>query len=601
MPSPEVDGDYLLDSREAILEYLRTAGYRTEYTAWDFSTLSRGAREQISQMHLVSNYDDDITPFQIFLVELQHLEAERFEYADLTAILDSFTRRYPQGEYLFIFAYADYSNLVLANPRRVIRSGGKAAFWFRFWRIDPNRLRYLDWWLLHQLCLLPPEQNAEQISEKQRWEFDEARQKRKEMARQFGEDDSEALEAYLIDAYHEPLLNADEERALAFRVRAGDRAARERFIRANLRLVLHEARKYRWFGVELLDLIQEGNQGLLKAIDKFDPNLGYKFSTYATWWIRQMISRALADQGSLVRLPVHLYERVNNIARAERRVEQWLKRPVNDDEIALETPWFSKEEEITGWLAWLSGKKCPDSNLQRKWERVTTYVRRIRGIARGILPLDLEIPPDIAVLYGFEEESASGVTLSDVIPDLKQAEQLERDDFGALSGVVRDLLEGLSERERRVLEQRFGLCDGHQQTLEEIGESFGVTRERIRQIEEKALRKLRHPLRSRKLRPWVGYGAHAAREEEAIEEGEKPASSEDCNWDEWLRALQEWKNLTPALRRAKIIERWGWRMAASDALAVFISEYIDPVYQRRLSSRKSKPLDELFKSLEKKG
>ncbi|MCX7840653.1 MAG: sigma-70 family RNA polymerase sigma factor, partial [Anaerolineae bacterium] len=314
-----------LNNPTAILEFLRTSGYNTEYIPWDFSDLPESAQERIAQMHLVSHHKGTVAPFQVYLVELRSLNSrQRFSRLDVTAILDAFLRRYPQGEYLFIFSYSDYSRWLFVNPRRDLDRRG-ISFRYRFWRIDPQRLRYLDEWLLCQLKRSSA-WDTNRIAEQHRRAFDQAHKRRMARRRQFRTEASWILETYLSQIYREPLLTEEEEYALACQVRRGDPEARDKFIRANLRLVVHIAKKYQHLGLDLLDLIQEGNQGLMTAVERFDPKRGFKFGTYATWWIRQAISRAIADQSLLVRLPVHVYEKSIQIIQAERRVTGLLQR-----------------------------------------------------------------------------------------------------------------------------------------------------------------------------------------------------------------------------------------------------------------------------------
>lgn len=604
-----------LHSQQAIVDFLQKSGYRIEYTPWDFADLPPSARNRIAQMLLIANYSDSVAPFQIFLIELTTSQVkERFSRADVSPILDSFLRRYPQGEYLFIFAYADYSNILLANSRRVVKSGNKIGFWHCFWRIDPQNLRYLDWWLLHQLILSSSEVDAAQIAKKHCKAFNEAHCRRIEWYRQFKGDYSELLDTYLLDVYRHSLLTDEEERYLAIQIRQGDKDAKEKFIRANLRLVVHEARKYCNLGLELLDLIQEGNMGLMEAIDRFDPSLGHKFSTYATWWIRQRLTRALADKSHLIRLPVHAFGQLNRIAKAERRVENLLQRPATDEEIALETGWFSREERTRAWFGLMSGVENLDARLKKKIRKVVHRVERIRRVAKGILSLDMDIPPEIAAICGLDEQAIlDSPCLSEVIPDTKQYEQMEQDDFGALRGVMGELLSVLSERQRFVIEMRYGFRDGDEHTLEEVGDLLGVTRERVRQIEKKALKRLRHPIRRRKLVKMTGLVFRKEKEEKEEDKAEVQTAQEkgtkgikeQTNKQQWLDSLKEWEQLPPYERRRRIFAALGCSTVSerlstdsNSALEEFISSYEDLIYRRRLSYRQSKQLSELIQSLD---
>ena len=262
---------------------------------------------------------------------------------------------------------------------------------------------------------------------------------------------------YLKEIGRVPLLTADEEIELARRMEAGDESARHRLEEANLRLVVSIAKRYIGRGMLFLDLIQEGNLGLLKAVEKFDYSKGYKFSTYATWWIRQAITRAIADQARTIRIPVHMVETINKYIRISRQLLQDLGRDPTAEEVA-------KEMGLS-----------------------TLRVREIMKIAQE--PVSLETP------IGEEEDSHLG----DFIEDEAALDPADAASVMLLKEQITEVLQTLAPREAEVLRLRFGLEDGRSRTLEEVGQSFGVTRERIRQIEAKALRKLRHPVRLRKL------------------------------------------------------------------------------------------------------
>ena len=266
---------------------------------------------------------------------------------------------------------------------------------------------------------------------------------------------------YLKEIGKVPLLSADEEMELAKRIEEGDEKAKKRLSEANLRLVVSIAKRYVGRGMQFLDLIQEGNLGLMKAVEKFDFRKGYKFSTYATWWIRQAITRAIADQARTIRIPVHMVETINKLIRVQRQLLQELGREPHPEEIAKE---------------------------------MGVPVERVREIMKiSQEPVSLETP------IGEEEDSHLG----DFVEDDHIPTPPEAAAYTLLGEQLSEVLDTLTEREQKVLRLRFGLDDGRARTLEEVGKEFKVTRERIRQIEAKALRKLRHPSRSRKLRDYL--------------------------------------------------------------------------------------------------
>ena len=284
-----------------------------------------------------------------------------------------------------------------------------------------------------------------------------------------------------------------DEEVLQDEIIGVDRRAEESnqtLIRANLRLVVSIAKRYLGRGISFLDLIQEGNLGLLRAVSKFDPARGFKFSTYATWWFRQSISRYIAEQARTIRIPVHLFEAITRLLRVQRGLVQQLGREPTNEELALEIGVL-KDEEVQAILRAKSENTPLDSDLQHRWIWAAAKVQRILQSAEE--PVSLERP------VGDEESSQLG----DFIEDNDALEPMDAAAREMLREQVQSALGALSERERQVLELRFGLIDGKDHTLEEVSRYFNVTRERIRQIEAKALRKLRHPTRSRHLREYL--------------------------------------------------------------------------------------------------
>ena len=325
-----------------------------------------------------------------------------------------------------------------------------------------DRLESLGIDVLGDDALLPVDEDAlpeleelEEIEEVTEEEMNET----EAMADTFSTDDP--VRMYLKEIGKVPLLTPEEEQDLAKRMAEGDEEAKRRMAEANLRLVVSIAKRYVGRGMLFLDLIQEGNLGLIKAVEKFDYTKGYKFSTYATWWIRQAITRAIADQARTIRIPVHMVETINKVIRVSRQLLQELGHDPSPEEIAAEM------------------------------DMPVDKVREILKIAQE--PVSLETP------IGEEEDSHLG----DFIPDEGASEPSEAASFTLLQEQLVDVLSTLTPREEKVLKLRFGIEDGRPRTLEEVGKEFNVTRERIRQIEAKALRKLRHPSRSKKLKDFL--------------------------------------------------------------------------------------------------
>jgi RNA polymerase primary sigma factor len=307
------------------------------------------------------------------------------------------------------------------------------------------------------------------------------------------------LETYMVKRNNLPPTHLlieqlpDEKQLREWVIDVRQRATESRhvIVRSNLRLVVSVAKRYIGRGSSFLDLIQEGNIGLLRAVSKFDSSRGYKFSTYATWWIRQSISRSIADQARTIRIPVHIFESINRLVRLQRKLTQQLGREPSSEELALEGDFLEPQDAQAIVRSRADGSPLPDE-VRRRWSRAALKVSRVLRASEE--PMSLESP------VGNEDSSQLG----DFIEDEDALEPMDAAAREMLREQVKSALAVLSDREREVLEMRFGLVDGKDHTLEEVGQYFNVTRERIRQIEAKALRKLRHPTRSRYLRDYLG-------------------------------------------------------------------------------------------------
>jgi len=356
--------------------------------------------------------------------------------------------------------------LELARKKKNVLEQKEIIDFFHGEILSPEQLDQIDEYLENnKVDVLAPDEDLEidpeLFLEEEDLEEEEIDVDHLELSMPEGVNIEDPVRMYLKEIGTVPLLSADEELRLAKRKADGDEDAKERLIEANLRLVVSIAKRYVGRGMLFLDLIQEGNLGLIKAVEKFDYHKGYKFSTYATWWIRQAITRAIADQARTIRIPVHMVETINKLIRISRQLLQELGREPTAEELAVE--------------------------MQMPEEKV----REIMKIAQE--PVSLETP------IGEEEDSHLG----DFIPDDDIPAPAEAAAFTLLKEQLIEVLDTLTEREEKVLRLRFGLDDGRARTLEEVGKEFNVTRERIRQIEAKALRKLRHPSRSKKLKDYL--------------------------------------------------------------------------------------------------
>ena len=353
-----------------------------------------------------------------------------------------------------------------ARKKKNVLENREILDFFRGEILDPEKLdRIYEFLDRHHVDVLRTEEEDEMdpdlFSEEDLEDEEEIDPEKIDLSVPEGVGVEDPVRMYLKEIGKIPLLSTDEEIELAKKMELGDQEARKRLAEANLRLVVSIAKRYVGRGMQFLDLIQEGNLGLIKAVEKFDYRKGYKFSTYATWWIRQAITRAIADQARTIRIPVHMVETINRLVRTARQLVQELGREPTVEEIA------------------------------KRMEIPPERVREIRKISQD--PVSLETP------IGEEEDSHLG----DFIQDDHVAVPAEEAAFTLLHEQLMEALSTLTEREQKVLRLRFGLDDGKPKTLEEVGGEFHVTRERIRQIEAKALRKLRHPSRCRKLKDYL--------------------------------------------------------------------------------------------------
>lgn len=353
-----------------------------------------------------------------------------------------------------------------AKKKKNVLENREILYFFRGEILDPDKLdRIYDFLDNNHVDVLrlgeDDEIDPELFIEEELDEEDEIDVEKIDLSVPEGVGVEDPVRMYLKEIGKIPLLTTEEEIELAKKMELGDDEAKKRLAEANLRLVVSIAKRYVGRGMQFLDLIQEGNLGLIKAVEKFDYRKGYKFSTYATWWIRQAITRAIADQARTIRIPVHMVETINRLVRTSRQLVQELGREPTTEEIAA------------------------------RMDILPERVREIRKISQD--PVSLETP------IGEEEDSHLG----DFIQDDNVAVPADQATFTLLHEQLMETLETLTEREQRVLRLRFGLDDGRPRTLEEVGKVFHVTRERIRQIEAKALRKLRHPSRSKKLKDYL--------------------------------------------------------------------------------------------------
>jgi len=468
-----------------LFEYL---GYQTEQTEWDFSDLAPKARQRIHSMYLISSYREGFESFQVFHIELHRSNNQQIltTTAHLIPILDSFLRRYAQGRYLFVFSMGS-SQFALFHLRKTDWRNGILVMRFVSCYINLSHLTKIDHWLLESIRLTKCEQSPSLIWGKHAAVFDELRRKRKAQLRK------RKLRPRLLDAYYKDIApyrkpSQAYKDGLLERLQSGDKNAIEEIIQAHLWLVVHEAKKYQNRGLDLIDLIQEGNLGLMRAVSDFDPNRGSQFSTYATWWIRQKILRALADKSLQVRLPVHVHDsKLTKLIIIEKKLIQELGFSPGLKAVVLEAGDFPQEERCEAWCCWIN--RIPlRFEFEQRFQQAYFKIRRLLNTAQGILPIDAPVPEVFLVKHYDLDCNSKQQTLADIIVNSIDLE-VEGTNL-ILSENIQELLDQIPPREKRVINERFGLAGFEESTLQEVAVRLGVTRERIRQIEEVAIGRL---------------------------------------------------------------------------------------------------------------
>jgi RNA polymerase primary sigma factor len=475
-----------VDVSIALLRYM---GYQTERTEWDFSDLAPKAQQRIRSMYLVSSYRDGFDNFQIFHIELYQDNGEQIlKTGRLLPILDTFLRRYSQGRYLFIFSTGN-SHIVLFHLRKTEWRENLLLMRYVSRYVDLSHLHNLDRWLFESLRLTAKEQSPVQVWAKHRAVFDELRQQRKRMLRKRRQRPL-LLERYYEDIYRFRSPSQEHKDGLVERLRQGDETAKEEIIHAHLWLVVHEAKKYQNLGLKLIDLIQEGNVGLLTALEKFDSTRGLQFSTYATWWVKQKILRALADSGSMIRIPVHVRDnKISRITAIEKNFIRELGFIPGTKAVVLEYEDFSLEECCEAWCCWVN--QIPLSyEFEKRFQQAYYKMKKLLDVAQGVLSLDTALQD--AIVDGQDADilhQETNLSLAEIIVGTDNGseatvnQRLFRDE-------IQDLLSQIPFREKEIINARYGLLEHDASTLQEVADRMGVTRERIRQIESTALKRL---------------------------------------------------------------------------------------------------------------
>lgn len=469
-----------VDVSIALLKYM---GYKTERTEWNFSDLAPKAQQRIRSMYLVSSYREGFESFQVFHIELyQSRDEQALKTARIMPILDTFLRRYAQGQYLFIFS-AGNSHLVLFHLRKTEWQGNVLLMRFVSRYMDISHLHKVDRWLFESLRLSRQEQTPAQIWTKHRYIFSKLRQRRQKLLHK-RKLRPPLLETYYNEIYRYRNPSQSLKDKLIERLRGGDETARQDIIQAHLWLVVHEAKKFQNLGLELVDLIQEGNLGLLRAMQDFDPNRGTQFSTYATHWVRQKIRRALADKSLQIRLPVHVQDqKLAKLTLTGQKLFKELGFWPGLRAIVLEAGNFTQEERCEAWCCWVHHIPLSyefEQRLQQACEK--TY--KLLMTAQGLLPLNESLPDDLDLPENVRSDKKQPSLADILVADFDMETQAEN---ALLSEYIQEILGQISGREKEIINARFGLVEHEESTLQEVAERMGVTRERIRQLENAAL------------------------------------------------------------------------------------------------------------------
>lgn len=590
-----------VDNAISLLDFL---GYKTEKTEWDFSDLSFGAKRRIRSMHLLSHYQDEKTTLQIFHIETQKVgEESSIKTSQLLPILDTFLRRYSQGKYFFIFSDSQGYFLIF-HLRKVEWLRYNLRPRFITYRIDTRNLRKTDWWLLQNLMVSDSkQQSAREVWNKHCAVFDELKRrrnlKRRERIRR------PLLGVYFNDIQQYRVPPQEYKDDLLRRLQSGDMSAKNELVQSHLWMVVKEAKKYQNLGLDIMDLIQEGNNGLLKAIDKFDPSLGYQFSTYAMWWVKQKIKRALADTSLFIRIPAHVFDgSFYKIAIAEKKLkyEFYFRPPLIA--LVLMSDDLTHEERADAWYCWLNNIPF-EVEFKKRFIALYKKTKKLLDSAQGVLSLDEKIPRKFSDSLNTISESEDDyrLILEDVICDSQDIKS--EAEKSLLFESVQSALKCIPPREKRVIEFRFGINSYEQRTLEEIAQKMSVTRERVRQIENTALDRLRRMAEIKALRESLTSLPQEPRDGFILLGEVVGSSDEDGNLysmyganfyalrsedfvlrDDHKEEIECWQNLSPTSLVAEVCKhpKVADLFDGGTSLFDFIFQYTSPEYNRRTSN-----------------